>query len=456
MDKNSKIYIAGHHGLVGSAIWNNLKQRGYNNLVGRSHKELDLTDQQAVKKFFDEEKPDAVVLAAAFVGGIMANSLYRADFIMQNMKMQCNVIENAYKHGVKKLLFLGSTCIYPKDAPQPMKEDALLTSPLEYTNEEYAIAKIAGLKMCESYNLQYGTNYIAVMPTNLYGPNDNFHLENSHVMPAMMRKIYLAKLIHENDWHSIEVDMNKRPINPTDKLRAIIGEGNVDGNNSHERILKALEFYGIYDNKVVLWGTGTPLREFLWSEDMADASVHVLLNVNFSDIIGIEKYSSVFYGAKVDGAVDRNNSEGRGGAIPSLGEAYAAWKTAMANRGLARAKREVLKKIEAYDTSSAVNGFMLNGAEVWLDFELRDRVYQGNERLQRIGRTDTALWLGNKCYNLSIEQAQNIISHIEAYAKDCYNVTAAHKKAVGELTSVEEVLTYDYTKGYPAKLTMTV
>ena len=165
-----------------------------------------------------------------------------------------------------------------------------------------------------------GTYYIAVMPTNLYGPNDNFHLENSHVMPAMMRKIYLAKLIHDGDWHSIEVDMNKRPINPTDKLRALIGEGNVDGNNSHERILKALEFYGIYDNKVVLWGTGTPLREFLWSEDMADASVHVLLNVDFSDIIGIEKYSSVFYGAKVDGAVDRNNSEGRGGAIPSLGE----------------------------------------------------------------------------------------------------------------------------------------
>ena len=178
LSKDSKIYIAGHHGLVGSAIWNNLNARGYNNLVGRSHKELDLTDQQAVTRFFDEERPDAVVLAAAFVGGIMANSLYRADFIMQNMKMQCNVIENAYKHGVKKLLFLGSTCIYPKNAPQPMREDCLLTSPLEYTNEEYAIAKIAGLKMCESYNLQYGTNYIAVMPTNLYGPNDNFHLEN--------------------------------------------------------------------------------------------------------------------------------------------------------------------------------------------------------------------------------------------------------------------------------------
>lgn len=320
LNKDSKIYIAGHKGLVGSAIWRNLEQRGYRNLVGRSHQELDLTDQIAVRNFFDSERPDAVVLAAAFVGGIMANSIYRADFIMQNMKMQCNVIENAYLHGVKKLLFLGSTCIYPKAAPQPMKEDALLTSPLEYTNEEYAIAKIAGLKMCESYNLQYGTNYIAVMPTNLYGPNDNFHLENSHVMPAMMRKIYLAKLIHNGDWEAIKTDMNKRPINPTDALRSIIGEGNVDGNNPQERILKALAFYGIEDNKVTLWGDGSPLREFLWSEDMADASVHVLLHVDFKDIIGIEKYSSVFYGSKVDGAVDRNNSEGRGGAIPALGE----------------------------------------------------------------------------------------------------------------------------------------
>ena len=320
LNKDSKIYIAGHKGLVGSAIWRNLEQRGYRNLVGRSHRELDLTNQIAVRNFFDSERPDAVVLAAAFVGGIMANSIYRADFIMQNMKMQCNMIENAYLHGVKKLLFLGSTCIYPKAAPQPMKEDALLTSPLEYTNEEYAIAKIAGLKMCESYNLQYGTNYIAVMPTNLYGPNDNFHLENSHVMPAMMRKIYLAKLIHNGDWEAIKTDMNKRPINPTDALRSIIGEGNVNGNNPQERILKALAFYGIADNKVTLWGDGSPLREFLWSEDMADASVHVLLHVDFKDIIGIEKYSSVFYGSKVDGAVDRNNSEGRGGAIPALGE----------------------------------------------------------------------------------------------------------------------------------------
>jgi GDP-L-fucose synthase len=320
LDKSAKIFVAGHNGLVGSAIWNNLKNRGYNNLIGKSHRELDLTNQAAVTKFFDEERPDAVVLAAAFVGGIMANSLYRADFIMQNMKMQCNVIEQAYLHGVEKLLFLGSTCIYPKNAPQPMPEDCLLTSPLEYTNEEYAIAKIAGLKMCESYNLQYGTNYIAVMPTNLYGPNDNFHLENSHVLPAMMRKIYLAKLIHDNNWEAIAKDMNKRPINPPSKLAEQIGEKNVDGNEPKERILKALTFYGIEDNKVTLWGDGSPLREFLWSEDMADASVHVLLNVDFKDIIGIEKYSSVHYGVKTDGVVDRNNSEGRGGAIPSLGE----------------------------------------------------------------------------------------------------------------------------------------
>lgn len=327
LDKESRIYVAGHNGLVGSAIWNNLKQRGYTNLIGRSHKDLDLTDQYAVKKFFDEEQPDAVVLAAAFVGGIMANMLYRADFIMMNMKIQCNVISEAYAHGVKKLLFLGSTCIYPKNAPQPMKEDCLLTSPLEYTNEEYAIAKIAGLKMCESYNLQYGTNYIAVMPTNLYGPNDNFHLENSHVMPAMLRKVYLAKLIHDGAWDKIAVDLDKRPV------EGVTGQGLVqefNGSNSlssnpsnslnRQKVLDVLAKYGIYDNKVVLWGTGTPLREFLWSEDMADASVHVLLNVDFSDIIGVEKYSSVHYGASTNGAVDRNHSIGRGGYIPSLGE----------------------------------------------------------------------------------------------------------------------------------------
>ena len=358
LNKESKIYVAGHNGLVGSAIWNNLKSRGYNNLVGRSHKELDLTDQVAVKQFFDEEQPDAVVLAAAFVGGIMANMLYRADFIMMNMKIQCNVISEAYAHGVKKLLFLGSTCIYPKNAPQPMKEDCLLTSPLEYTNEEYAIAKIAGLKMCESYNLQYGTNYIAVMPTNLYGPNDNFHLENSHVMPAMMRKVYLAKLIHDGAWDKIAIDLNKRPVEGVNgegltvngEGLTVNGEGfrvqgsgfkvqcsdSLDSSDScssnnpchpsnpcsqnREKVLSVLSKYGIFDNKVVLWGTGKPLREFLWSEDMADASVHVLLNVDFKDIIGIEKYSSVHYGMTADGVVDRNHSTGRGGYIPSLGE----------------------------------------------------------------------------------------------------------------------------------------
>lgn len=320
LDVNSKIYIAGHQGLVGSAIWNNLKSRGYENLVGRTHKELDLTDQYAVKNFFDKERPDAVVLAAAFVGGIMANSLYRADFIMMNMKIQCNVIFEAYAHGVKKLLFLGSTCIYPKNAPQPMKEEFLLTSELEYTNEEYAIAKIAGLKMCESYNLQYGTNYIAVMPTNLYGPNDNFHLENSHVMPAMIRKVYLAKLINENDWKSIRTDLKIRPIGANIKENGDFVRYVIDENSDESAICKVLSFYGVENNLVRLWGTGTPLREFLWSEDMADASVHILLNVNFSDIIGVEKYSSVHYGVKADGEVDRNHSIGRGGSIPSLGE----------------------------------------------------------------------------------------------------------------------------------------
>lgn len=306
--KEDKIYIAGHKGLVGSAIWKNLESRGYTNLVGKTHAELDLTNQQQVADFLAKEKPKAVVLAAAFVGGIMANSLYRADFIMQNMMMQCNVIHEAYKNGVDKLLFLGSTCIYPKEAPQPMTEDVLLTSPLEYTNEPYAIAKIAGLKMCESYNLQYGTNYIAVMPTNLYGPNDNFHLENSHVMPAMIRKIYLAKLMADGNWEEVKRDLNLRPV-----------EG-IDGSASQEMILSILSKYGIFPNKVELWGTGSPYREFLWSEDMADASVHLLLHVDFKDIIGIDKYSSVQCGVKANAVVNRNETKSRGGAIPTLGE----------------------------------------------------------------------------------------------------------------------------------------
>lgn len=271
MDKNAKIYVAGHHGLVGSAIFKNLQKKGYTNLIGRSHKELDLLDGLAVKTFFDEEQPEYVILAAAHVGGIMANSLYRADFIYKNLQIQQNVIGESFRHNVKKLLFLGSTCIYPRDAEQPMKEDALLTSPLEYTNEPYAIAKIAGLKMCESFNLQYGTNYIAVMPTNLYGPNDNFDLERSHVLPAMIRKIHLGKCLHEGDWDAIRKDLNHRPV-----------EG-INGDSSKEDILAILKKYGITENEVELWGTGKPLREFLWSEEMADASVFVMEHVDFKD-----------------------------------------------------------------------------------------------------------------------------------------------------------------------------
>ncbi len=269
--KDVKIYVAGHKGLVGSAIWNNLKNRGYNNLVARTHKELDLLDGAKVKEFFDKENPQVVVLAAAHVGGILANNTFRADFIYQNLQIQQNVIGESFRHGVKKLLFLGSTCIYPRNAAQPMTETALLTSPLEYTNEPYAIAKIAGLKMCESFSIQYGCNYIAVMPTNLYGPNDNFHLENSHVMPAMIRKIYLAKCLMENDIEGLRKDLNKRPVE------------NVDGSADKEKIIAILSKYGINKDTLSLWGTGKVFREFLWSEDMADASVHILLNVDFKD-----------------------------------------------------------------------------------------------------------------------------------------------------------------------------
>ncbi|EXY32921.1 NAD dependent epimerase/dehydratase family protein, partial [Bacteroides fragilis str. 3397 T10] len=261
----------GHRGLVGSAIWKNLQDKGYTNLIGRTHKELDLLDGMAVRKFFDEEQPEYVFLAAAFVGGIMANSIYRADFIYKNLQIQQNIIGESFRHNVKKLLFLGSTCIYPRDAEQPMKEDVLLTSPLEYTNEPYAIAKIAGLKMCESFNLQYGTNYIAVMPTNLYGPNDNFDLERSHVLPAMIRKIHLAHCLKEGNWEAVRKDMNQRPV-----------EG-VNGDSSKEDILAILKKYGISETEVTLWGTGTPLREFLWSEEMADASVFVMEHVDFKD-----------------------------------------------------------------------------------------------------------------------------------------------------------------------------
>ena len=274
MNKDSKIYVAGHRGLVGSAIWNNLLSKGYTNLVGRTHTELDLMDAVAVRHFFDEEQPEYVVLAAAHVGGIMANLKYRADFIYQNLQIQQNVIGESFRHHVKKLLFLGSTCIYPREAPQPIPEDALLTAPLEYTNEPYAIAKIAGLKMCESFNLQYGTNFIAVMPTNLYGPNDNFNLETSHVLPAMIRKMHLARLLNEGNFNAIAADLQKRPV-----------EG-IDGTASHADMEQVLNKYGIFRDHLALWGTGNPIREFLWSEDMADASVYCLEHIDFDDVRG--------------------------------------------------------------------------------------------------------------------------------------------------------------------------
>lgn len=262
MSKSSKIYIAGHRGLVGSAIVKNLESKGYTNLVYRTHKELDLTSQKEVEEFFQSEKPEFVILAAAKVGGIVANNTYRADFIYENLAIQNNVIHNAYKYGVTKLLFLGSTCIYPKDAPQPMPENCLLTSPLEYTNEPYAIAKIAGIKMCESYNIQYGTNFISVMPTNLYGPNDNFDLEKSHVLPALIRKIHCAKLLNEKKYDEVIKDL---------------------GLNSLDEAKQYLAKFGVDETSVEIWGTGKPRREFLYSEDMADACVFLLENRDFKD-----------------------------------------------------------------------------------------------------------------------------------------------------------------------------
>jgi len=237
LEKNSKIFVAGHRGLVGSAILRLLQERGYSNVITRTRTELDLTDQARVNEFFEKEKPEYVFLAAAKVGGIYANNTYPADFIYQNLQVQNNVIHNSYRHGVKKLCFLGSSCIYPKFSPQPMKEEYLLDGKLEPTNEPYAIAKIAGIKMSQSYNRQYGTNNISVMPTNLYGPNDNFDLQNSHVLPALIRKFVEAKENHSPS--------------------------------------------------VTLWGTGKPRREFLYVDDMADACIYLMQNYDSGEIINI-------------------------------------------------------------------------------------------------------------------------------------------------------------------------
>ena len=277
MEKDAKIYVAGHTGLVGSAITRQLKKKGYNNLVFTPHSHIDLRDQAQVKDFFEREQPDYVFLAAAKVGGIWANNVYRAEFIYDNLMIEANIIHYSYIYGVKKLLFLGSSCIYPKYAPQPLKEEYLLTDTLEYTNEPYAIAKIAGIKLVESYNLKYGTNFLSVMPTNLYGENDNFDLEKSHVLPALIRKFHLGKLLMDNDWQGLKDDLNRLPIE------------NVTGENSEQEILDILAKYGIYkdqtDTYITLWGTGKPRREFLHSDDLADAVVFLMETLDFEQIL---------------------------------------------------------------------------------------------------------------------------------------------------------------------------
>ena len=279
MYKDSKIYIAGHTGMVGSAIHRNLIAKGYSNFLLRSLGELNLATQDDVEKFFERERPDYVFLAAAKVGGIVANNTYRAEFIYENLMIQNNVINASWNHGVKKLLFLGSSCIYPKEAPQPMKEEYLLTGPLEITNEPYAIAKIAGIKMCENYFRQYGCDFISVMPTNLFGPNDNYDLEKSHVLPALIRKMHLGKSLESDNWPAIRKDFHRYPV------------GDVNGKSRDDEILGALEKYGISSGSgktsakpspvsVSLWGTGKVFRELLHVEDMADACVYVMEKVD--------------------------------------------------------------------------------------------------------------------------------------------------------------------------------
>ncbi len=264
MDKKAKIYVAGHNGMVGSAIVRSLQKQGYENLVTASSSGLDLTNQEAAADFFKKHKPDYVFLAAAKVGGIVANNTYRAQFIYENLMIQNNVIHHSYLNNVQKLLFLGSSCIYPRLAPQPIKEEYLLTGELEFTNEPYAIAKIAGIKMCEAYRSQYGCHFISAMPTNLYGQNDNYNLETSHVLPALIRKMHLGKALMNNNWELVRKDMDKNPV-----------EG-VNGKSPEFEIRKVLEKYGIQPEKITLWGTGSPLREFLHVEDMASACVFLM------------------------------------------------------------------------------------------------------------------------------------------------------------------------------------
>ncbi|MEG2282029.1 MAG: GDP-L-fucose synthase [Rikenellaceae bacterium] len=268
MEKTAKIYVAGDHGMVGSAIVRNLKSKGYTNIIGKTHAELDLTNQAAVLSFFETEKPEYVFLAAAKVGGIVANTLFRGQFIYENLMIQNNIIHSSYLTRVKKLMFLGSSCIYPRLATQPMKEDELLTGALEETNEPYALAKIAGIKMCDAYRSQYGCNFVSVMPTNLYGEGDNYNLETSHVLPALIRKMHLGKMLYSNNETAVRDDLNKRPIY------------GIDGKGEWKNILETLSKFGITERQIELWGTGSPLREFLNADDMADATVFVMENYN--------------------------------------------------------------------------------------------------------------------------------------------------------------------------------
>jgi len=290
MERNAKIYIAGHLGMVGSAIWRNLESKGYTNLIGPTLDELDLTRQADVEAFFEQEKPDYVFVAAAKVGGIVANNTYRAQFIYENLMIQNNIIHAAYVNKVKKLLFLGSSCIYPKNAPQPLKEEYLLTGLLEETNEPYAIAKIAGIKMCENYYRQYGCDFISVMPTNLYGPNDNYDLEKSHVLPALIRKMHLGKCLEQGDWKAIRIDLNKQPI-----------EG-IDGQNTEKEIIRILGKYGIISTStsVTLWGSGQVFREFLHVNDMADACVHIMQNVSSKKLYTEMQQTHINIGTGID------------------------------------------------------------------------------------------------------------------------------------------------------------
>lgn len=268
MNKNSKIYVAGHNGLVGSAIIRNLEKKGYNNIVTRRSQELDLTKQAAVDTFFDHERPEYVFLAAARVGGIYANKTYPADFIYTNLMISANVIHASYKYGVKKLCNLGSSCIYPKFAPQPMKEDCLLTSELEETNEAYALAKIAAIKLCSHYNHQYKTNFLSLMPTNQYGIGDNFNMETAHLLPMIMRRFHLAKLLSCDSFEEIKRNLKR------EKLGWGLDE-HIDFNNN-ESLEKALNSVGAFRNKVVLWGDGSVYRELMCSDDMADACVYLM------------------------------------------------------------------------------------------------------------------------------------------------------------------------------------